>query len=48
MTYLNLLFRQKAYAFFDQPEAWQAAMNSAAEWQRRALELGAQHKAAGH
>jgi len=48
MTYLNLLFRQKSYAFFDQPESWQAAMNSAAEWQRRSLELDAQHKAAGH
>ena len=41
MIYLNLLFRQKSYAFFDQPERWQAALDQAMTWQKKAQEVGA-------
>jgi tetratricopeptide (TPR) repeat protein len=37
MIYINLLNRQKAYAFFDQPDEWQKCMNQAIEWQIKYL-----------
>jgi len=37
MIYVNLLNRQKAYAFFDQPDEWQKCMNQAIEWQIKYL-----------
>jgi hypothetical protein len=37
MTYLNLLWRQKSFGLFADPTAWQAAVDRADEWQRRAL-----------
>jgi len=47
MTYLNLLYRQKSFAFFDRPDDWQTAMNAAEQWRTRATELDAgQHKPA--
>ncbi|HEY5958472.1 MAG TPA: hypothetical protein VIV60_18040 [Polyangiaceae bacterium] len=39
MTYLNLLYRQQSYAYFDQPDRWQAALNQALDWQRKATDL---------
>jgi hypothetical protein len=48
MTYLNLMYRQKAYAYFDSPGDWQSSINSAEQWRTRAVELDAEHKAAGH
>jgi len=36
MTTLALLERQKSYAFFAEPERWQAAVTAADEWQRKA------------
>jgi tetratricopeptide (TPR) repeat protein len=47
VTYLNLLYRQKSYAFFDRPEEWQACVNAADQWRKRALELEAEHKGTG-
>jgi pentatricopeptide repeat protein len=38
MTYLNLLYRQKSFAYFLQPELWQACVDEASRWQKRALE----------
>jgi len=37
MTYLALLWRQKSFAFFDDPIAWQGAVDQSDEWQRRAF-----------
>lgn len=37
MTYLNLLWRQKSFGLFTDPPAWQAAVDRADEWQRKAL-----------
>jgi tetratricopeptide (TPR) repeat protein len=37
MTYLSLLWRQKSFAFFDDPIAWQGAVDQSDEWQRRAF-----------
>jgi tetratricopeptide (TPR) repeat protein len=41
MVYLNLLYRQKSYAFLDEPERWQAALDQALLWQKKAQEQGA-------
>ena len=38
MIYLNLLYRQKSFAFFTEPDKWQAAVDKANEWQRKGLE----------
>jgi tetratricopeptide (TPR) repeat protein len=38
MIYLNLLYRQKSLAFFDEPDKWQAAVDKANEWQSKGLE----------
>jgi tetratricopeptide (TPR) repeat protein len=43
MIYLNLLYRQKSYAFFDRPQDWQDCVDKAATWQRRAMETDASH-----
>jgi tetratricopeptide (TPR) repeat protein len=37
MTYVNLLYRQKSFAFFDRPEEWQKAIDSAEEWRKKAM-----------
>jgi tetratricopeptide (TPR) repeat protein len=37
MTYLSLLWRQKSFAFFADPIAWQGAVDEADAWQRKAL-----------
>ena len=36
MTYLALLWRQKSFAFFADPIAWQGAVDEADDWQKRA------------
>src|SRR5262245_13238465 len=38
MTYVNLLYRQKSFAFFDQPEEWQKTVDLAETWRRKSLE----------
>jgi tetratricopeptide (TPR) repeat protein len=38
MTYLALLWRQKSFAFFGDPIAWQGAVDEADAWQQRAAE----------
>ena len=38
MIYSNLLYRQKSFAFFSEPDKWQAAVDKANEWQRKGLE----------
>jgi hypothetical protein len=37
MIYVGLLFRQKAFAYLDQPDEWQKCMDQAVEYQRRYL-----------
>ena len=37
MTYLALVWRQKSFALFAEPAAWQQAVDRANEWQKRAL-----------
>jgi hypothetical protein len=39
MTYINLLNRQKSYAFFDQPDEWQKSVDEAELWKKKTLEL---------
>jgi hypothetical protein len=41
MTYASLVWRQKSFAFLTDPIAWQAAVDQADEWQRRALAVRA-------
>jgi tetratricopeptide (TPR) repeat protein len=38
MTYANLLYRQKSFAYFEYPEDWQKSVNEALKWYRRSLE----------
>jgi tetratricopeptide (TPR) repeat protein len=38
MVYLNLLYRQKSFAYFNEPAQWQAAVDQANAWQKRGLE----------
>jgi tetratricopeptide (TPR) repeat protein len=38
MVYLNLLYRQKSFAYFNEPAQWQAAVDQANSWQTRGLE----------
>lgn len=38
MTYINLLYRQKSFAYFDQPDEWQKCVDKAREWMYKALE----------
>ena len=37
MVYMNLLYRQRSYAFFDRPEEWQKDVDRATEWSKKAL-----------
>jgi len=37
MTYLNLIYRQKSYAYFDNPVEWQNCLNEAERWRKEAL-----------
>lgn len=41
MTYLNLLHRQKSFAYFAEPEKWQASVDAADRWRREAEALAA-------
>jgi hypothetical protein len=36
MTYLALVWRQRSFALFAEPSAWQQAVDRAKEWQKRA------------
>lgn len=38
MTYINLLNRQKAMAYLDDPKEWQKAIDEAEVWRRKSLE----------
>ena len=38
MTYLALLWRQKSFALFADPIAWQSAVDEADDWQKKALD----------
>jgi tetratricopeptide (TPR) repeat protein len=38
MTYLALVWRQKSFALFAEPAAWQQAVDRANEWQKRAAQ----------
>ena len=38
MTYMNLLYRQKSFAYFANPEEWQKCIDAAEGWRRKALE----------
>jgi tetratricopeptide (TPR) repeat protein len=38
MTYANLLYRQKSFAYFEYPDEWQKCINEAMKWFRRSLE----------
>jgi pentatricopeptide repeat protein len=40
MTYLNLLYRQKSFAYFAEPDTWQACIDAAERWRREAESLG--------
>ena len=40
MVYLGLLGRQKAIAFFAEPDKWQATIDAAERWSRAAAQLG--------
>lgn len=48
MTYVNLLYRQKSYAFFDRPAEWQACIEQAERFRKRAAEIDAAHAGAQH
>lgn len=45
LTYLGLLYRQESFAYFDQPAAWQAAVDSAESFRQKALAAHAEHAA---
>jgi tetratricopeptide (TPR) repeat protein len=38
MVYLNLLYRQKSFAYFSRPALWQACVDEALRWQQHAVE----------
>jgi tetratricopeptide (TPR) repeat protein len=38
MVYINLLYRQKSYAYFEYPEEWQKCVDSAVGWARKSFE----------
>lgn len=38
MTYLNLLYRQKSFAYFEKPDEWQKCIDAAEMWRKKALE----------
>jgi tetratricopeptide (TPR) repeat protein len=37
MAYVNLLYRQKSYAYFGQPKEWQKCVDLSTEWRNRTL-----------
>ena len=37
MTYLALVWRQKSFALFADPTAWQQAVDRSNEWHKRAV-----------
>lgn len=39
ITYLNLVYRQKAVAFYDRPDDWQKCVDKALEWRDQSLTL---------
>lgn len=45
MTYLNLLYRQKSFAFFDRPAEWQSWVDKAEEWRKKAQSADAEPRA---
>jgi tetratricopeptide (TPR) repeat protein len=36
MTYLNLLYRQKSFAYFEKPDKWQECVDAAERWRKQA------------
>lgn len=42
LTYLGLVYRQQSFAYFDEPRAWQAAVDAAEAFRRQALTHGSQ------
>ncbi len=38
MAYMNLLYRQKSFAYFDKPQEWQKAIDAAEVWRKKAME----------
>jgi hypothetical protein len=46
LVYLNLLYRQRSFALFDQPGEWQKAVDAAESYRSRALALEAAARAA--
>jgi len=39
MVYINLLYRQKSFGYFDEPAEWQKCIDKAMEWQKKSLEV---------
>jgi tetratricopeptide (TPR) repeat protein len=37
MAYLNLLYRQKSYAYWDDPDQWQRCVDKATEWRDKTI-----------
>jgi tetratricopeptide (TPR) repeat protein len=48
LTYLNLVYRQKAFAYFDDPAAWQASIDAAESYRKKAMEQDTPPPPAGH
>ena len=46
LTYLGLLYRQESFAYFDQPDKWQAAVDTAEQFRKQATALHAQRASA--
>jgi len=38
MVYMNLLYKQKSFALFDEPAQWQAAVDQSGDWQKRSVD----------
>ena len=38
MVYINLLYRQKSFAYFNDPPEWQKCVDKAQEWSKKSLE----------
>jgi tetratricopeptide (TPR) repeat protein len=38
MVYINLLYRQKSFAYFNDPPEWQKCVDAAQEWSKKSLE----------
>jgi pentatricopeptide repeat protein len=45
LTYLGLLYRQKSFAYFEQPALWQAAVDAAESFRQKAMAAHAEHAA---